>query len=166
MKDELRDAFIEHMNAEFESYYLYLSMAGWFEDKSWPGFANWMEMQAEEERAHAMKFYEFLLDLGHLPKLLAISEPKSDWNNPLEIYEAALEHEKLITSKIHKLYDKAVEANERPAMPFLNFFLEEQVEEENTVGEIVDRMKRVADSPQGLMMMDNELGSREAETIG
>jgi ferritin len=165
MKDELRDAFVEHMNAEFESYYLYLSMAGWFEEKSWPGFANWMRMQAEEERAHAMKFYEFLLDLGHLPKLLAIAEPKSDWNNPLEIYKAALEHEKLITSKIHQLYDKAVEEGHRASYPFLDWFVTEQTEEEATVGEIVDRMSRVAESPQGLMMMDAELGQREAEAM-
>lgn len=161
MDEKLLNAMIEHMNAEFESYYLYLSMAGYFEDQSWPGFAQWMHLQAEEERMHAMKFYNHILENGHFPKLLAIIEPKSDWGAPLEVFQASLDHEKLITSKIHALYDKAVEVNHRTSYPFLDWFISEQLEEEDTVGAIVDRMARVADSPQGLMMLDSELGARK-----
>lgn len=163
MKDILRDAMINHLNAELESWYIYLSMAGHFDNESWPGFASWMHTQAEEERIHAMKFYNFLLQTGNMPKLLAIPEPKANWSSPLEIFEEALAHEKKISSLIHKLMDMALEHKDRGTQIFLNWFVEEQLEEEDSVGAIVDRMSRIADSPHGLMMLDSELGKRQGQ---
>lgn len=160
MDKELAQAFIDHMNAEFESYYLYLSMRGYMENESWEGFSHWLNLQAEEEREHAMKFYDHLLQRGEFPKLLAISQPEDTWESPLAIFEASLGHEKKITSLIHELMDKAIDKRDHAAQSFLKWFVDEQLEEEDTVGTIVDRVRRVQGDPKGLMLMDAELASR------
>ncbi len=165
ISDKLKEAFITHMNAEFESYYLYLSMAAYLDDQSWTGMTTWMSAQAEEEREHAMKFYEHLAHRGVRPKLLAISEPKHEWDSVLEVFEDSLAHEKEVTSLIHNLMDIAVEERDHIAQSFLKWFIDEQVEEEDTVGTIVDQIKRVADDPRGLMLIDAELGKRQETAI-
>ena len=161
ISDRLKDAFITHMNAEFQSYYLYLSMSAYLDENSWTGMTNWMAAQAEEEREHAMKFYEHLAHRGVRPILKTIAEPKHEWNSVLEIFEDSLEHEKQISSLIHNLMDIAVEERDHIAQSFLQWFIDEQVEEEDTVGTIVDQIKRVADDPRGLMLIDAELGKRQ-----
>ncbi|MHA2502454.1 MAG: ferritin [Candidatus Kariarchaeaceae archaeon] len=162
MKQSLVDALVEHLNAEFESYYIYLSMSGYFDSESWDGFASWMALQAEEEREHAMKFYQHLLQRGVNPKLLSIAEPKNGWESPVKAFEDALEHEKLITSKIEKLMDLAIEERDHGLQNLLRWFIDEQIEEESTVGNIVDRIQRVAGDAKGLMLLDTELGARKA----
>jgi ferritin len=160
MDEDFLNLFISHMNAEFESYYLYLSMAGYFEQNSWTGFAKWMHLQAEEERMHAMKFYQYLLDRGYYPKLLAIKQPKAQWNSILEVFEESLKHEQLISKKINELMAMADNQKDYGSRIFLNWFIEEQIEEEASVGEIVDKIARVKDDTKGLMFLDNELGQR------
>src|SRR5918997_5797836 len=130
MKGAVRDAIGEQIKHEFYSAYLYLSMAGSFEAASLPGFAHWMRKQSEEEREHAMKFFDFLLDRGERVQLRAIDQPPYSFRSPLDTFEQALEHEKEITSRIHALYDLAVQENDYPAQDLLNWFDEEQVEEE------------------------------------
>jgi len=160
MNEELLDALVEHMNAEFESYYIYLSMCGYFEKESWDGYAHWMDLQAEEEREHAMKFWDHLIQRGVNPQLLDISAPKNAWESPLDVFQDALAHEKMITEKIEKLMDEAIKANDHGAQNLLRWFVDEQLEEEATVGAIVDRLKRVDNDAKGLMLIDSELAKR------
>src|SRR3712207_1673632 len=109
MKDAVREAITEQIKHEFYSAYLYLSMAGSFEAASLPGFAHWMRKQSEEEREHAMKFFDFLLDRGERVQLRAIDQPPSSFRSPLDTFEQALEHEKEVTTHIHELYDLSVQ---------------------------------------------------------
>lgn len=160
LTDELKDALVKHMNAEFESYYTYLSMSGYFEAESWDGFAHWMSLQAEEEREHAMRFWNHLIQRGINPQLLQIQGPRNDWENPLDAFEDALKQEKSITKKIDNLMNLAVEASDHGIQNLLRWFIDEQIEEEATVGAIVDRLRRVENDPKGLMLIDTDLKRR------
>ena len=166
MDKRLEQALIEQMNKEFESSYLYLSMGGFLDEQNWPGMAQWMYIQAEEERTHAMKIFKFLVDRGSFPKLLAIPEPEDKWDGPLDIFKAALAHEEMITASINQVMDVAMEVKDYAARGMLDWFVAEQIEEEAVAGDIVARMSRIADDPKGLLMLDNELGQRQAEPEG
>ena len=165
MKQELVDEMVQQLNAEFESYYIYLSMTGYFESHSWDGLATWMHLQSEEEREHAMKFYNHLIQRGINPELLAINAPQNNWESPLAVFEEAFKHEQKISEKIHHLMDKAIELKDHGAQNLLSWFVDEQLEEEATVGAIVERLRRVASDPNGMMLMDAELGKREEKTL-
>ena len=160
MKSEVRDALNEQTKHEFYSSYLYLSMAGSFEVADLPGFAHWMRKQSEEERQHAMRFFDFLLDRGQHVQLQAIDEPPYAFRSPLDTFEQALEHEKEITSRIHKLYELSVRENDYPAQVFLNWFVTEQVEEEKTATEVVERLRMAGEDGAALLLLDKELGER------
>jgi len=151
---------IEH---EFFSAYLYLSMAAYFEKRSLPGFAHWMRLQADEEREHAMKFFDFLVDRGVRVDLHAISQPPSEWNTVLDVFEHAYQHEQKVTSLIHTLYEKAVQEKDYPTQVMLHWFIEEQVEEEKNVSEIVDMLRMAEDHRGALLHLDHRVGKREGE---
>ena len=160
MKKSIVDAFNDHLNAEFFSSYLYLSMSNYFAAESLDGMAAWMEIQTDEERLHAMKFVAFMNDRGGRVKLQQIDEPKFEWDSPLAAFEEAYEHECLISSKINDLVDLATKENDHAAANFLQWFVSEQVEEEATALRTVEQLKRIGDNGVGLMMIDQQLSSR------
>jgi ferritin len=160
MKGAVRDAVGEQIKHEFYSAYLYLSMAGSFEVANLPGFAHWMRQQSREEVEHAIKFFDFLLDRGEHVQLRAIEEPPYAFRSPLDTFEQALEHEKEITARIHDLYELAVRENDYPAQVFLNWFVTEQVEEEKSATEIVERLRMAGEDGAALLLLDSELGNR------
>ncbi len=162
ISQKMADALNEQANKEFFSSYLYLSMSAFFDSKNLGGMAQWMKMQSEEEYEHAMKFYEFILRVGGEVKLGAIEAPKTNWDNPLQIFEESLEHEKFISKSIHEIMDLAIEENNHPTKSFLQWFIDEQVEEEDSVGQIVENFRMIGDSKGGLFMLDRELGARSA----
>lgn len=160
MRGAVRDAMNEQIKHEFYSAYLYLSMAGSFEVANLPGFAHWMRAQSEEEREHAMKLFDFLLDRGEHVQLQAIDQPPYAFRSPLDAFEQALEHEKEITAHIHRLYELAIREGDYPAQVFLNWFVTEQVEEEKAATEIVERIRLAGEDGAALLLLDREVGER------
>ena len=160
LSDNMKNAINDQINAELYSAYLYLSMAAYFEDINFPGMATWMKAQSQEEVAHAMKFYGYVFDRDAKVELKAIDGPKTEWGSPLEVFQEALEHEKKVTGLIHKLVDLANDEKDHATRSFLNWYVDEQVEEEASAKEIVDRLETVGDSKPGLFMLDRELGGR------
>ncbi len=161
LKREILDALNDQLNAELESAYIYQAMAAMFEEDGFTGFAAWMDMQAIEEQEHARKFYDFINERGGRVKLSSISEPPFEWDSPKAVFEAALEHEEYITDRINKLVSLAREHDDYATEMFLQWFVDEQVEEEDTVNEILDKLDKVGDTNTGLYMLDKELGARK-----
>jgi ferritin len=160
MKGAVRDAIGKQIKHEFYSAYLYLSMAGSFEMADLTGFAHWMREQSREELEHALKFFDFLLDRGEHAQLHAIEEPPYAFRSPLDTFEQALEHEKEITARINELYELSVRENDYPAQILLNWFVMEQVEEEKSATEIVERLRMAGEDSAALLLLDGELGKR------
>jgi ferritin len=164
LSQNLEKALNEQLNAESFSAYLYLSMSAYFESQNLKGFAAWMSAQANEEYTHAEKFYDFILQRGGRVKLLPLEGPKTDWNSPVEIFEEALEHERYITKRINDLMDLATEEKDHATKIFLQWFVTEQVEEEDNVGSTLEQIKMLSGSENGLFMLDRELGQRKTGT--
>ena len=160
ISQKLQDAYNQQINRELFSEYLYLSMAAYFNSAGLKGFENFFLVQVQEERLHAMKMYQFVNDRGGRVYLKAIEAPKTEFKNSLEIFEMAYEHEKLVTSLIHNLMDLAIKENDHAARIHLNWFVEEQVEEESSMETIVNKLKLIGGEGHGLLMLDNELAQR------
>jgi len=156
----MQDALNEQINKEFYSSYLYLSMAAYFEDKNLTGFAHWMRLQADEEREHAMKFYDFLLDAGGRVQLKAIEAPATEWKSNLEVAEQVAEHEGKVTASIHNLYEMALQEKEYPAQVMLQWFISEQVEEEKNAAELVAKLRLIEERGTAVLMLDHRLSKR------
>lgn len=159
---KMEEALNAQINKEIFSSYLYLSMSAYFDAKNLTGMSQWMKLQSQEEYTHAMKFYDFLLRVDGTVKLAAIEAPQTEWDSPLAIFEDSLNHERYISKSIHKLMDLAIEESDHPTKSFLQWFVDEQVEEEDTVQQIVENFKMIGDSKGGLFMFDRELGARSA----
>jgi len=164
MDKKIEKAFNEHLNAEFFSAYLYLSMANYFAAENLEGMANWMLVQAGEERMHAMKFVDYINDRGGRVLLQQIDQPKTDWHSALEAFQEAYEHEQLISKKINDLVDMAIKENDHAANTFLQWFVSEQVEEEAVAQAIVGKLELIRDNPMGLLMIDQQLGQRSPDS--
>lgn len=160
MSADLQDAFNDQITLEFASSYAYLQMAAFFEDANLSGFANWMRQQAEEERIHAMKFFDFVLDRGNQVELRSIPSPSADYTSPLSVFEASLAHEQKVTRSIHDLYSQATEAKDYESLPLLHWFIDEQVEEESTVSQLIEQIAMAGDNGAALLLLDRELGTR------
>ena len=160
---KILDALNQQLNKEMLSSYLYLSMAAYFDTKNLSGMSSWMRSQSEEEYEHAMKFYDFILRIGGEVKLTSIDSPQTNWDSPLKIFEDSLAHEKFISKSIHEIMDLAIEESDHPTKSFLQWFVDEQVEEEDSVQQIVENFRLIGDSKGGLFMLDRELGSRPSE---
>jgi len=160
MNQKINDAINKQINEELFSSYLYLSMAAWFDTTGMSGFANWMRIQAQEEVSHAMKFFDFVGERGGSVILEAIEKPESKFDSPLAIFEAALEHEQHVTACINSLYELATEEKDYAFVSFLKWFIDEQVEEEASASEIIDRLKMAGETGPGVFMLDKELGAR------
>lgn len=157
---KMQDALNEQVNAEFYSAYLYLSMVAYFESINLPGFATWMRAQTQEELFHAMKIYDYVNEQGGRITLKSIAQPPSEWESPLAVFEAAYQHEQKVTGLINGLVNLAVEEGDNAANTFLQWFVDEQVEEEESAETVVNKLKVVADDSDGMKMLDNEMGQR------
>jgi ferritin len=160
ISQKLQDAFNYQINRELFSEYYYLSMASYFSSVGLSGFENFFLVQVEEERFHAMKMYKFLNEKGGKVTLQPIEQPKVEFKSPLEVFELAYDHEKLVSKLINDLMDLAIIENDHAAKNHLNWFVDEQVEEEDSMETIVNKLKLIDGEGYGLLMLDNELGQR------
>ena len=160
MKKEMETALNEQINAEFFSSYLYLAMESYFQSVSLTGFASWMRSQAQEELYHGMKFYDYVNERGGKVMLEGIARPDNQWNSPLEAFEQVLSHEQKVTGLINDLVDVAHDAKDHATNIFLLWFVTEQVEEEASVGEVVDKLRLIGKDTSGLFLLDAELAKR------
>jgi ferritin len=156
----MQEAINDQINKELFSSYLYLSMAAYFEDKNLPGFAHWMRKQEAEEREHAMKFYDFILERGGKVTLKAIDAPKSEWKSTLEAAEEVAAHEAKVTASIYSLYETSLKEKDYPTQIMLQWYISEQVEEEKNAAEIVANLKLIEDHGTAVLMLDHRLGKR------
>ena len=158
--EKMQEALNGQLNKELFSSYLYLAMAAYFEAESYAGMAKWMNLQAQEEHEHALKFYDYLIKVSARVKFAAIAEPQFEWDSPAAAFQAAYEHEQFITKSINELVDLATTERDHATATFLHWFVDEQVEEEANASEIVDNFKMIGDSKSALFMLDRELGQR------
>ncbi len=160
IKSELNDLLNRQINAEFHAAYLYLAMATYFESLDLTGFANWMRVQFEEEQFHAMKFYNYLLERDGNITLEAIEKPESDFSSIVDVFEKSLAHEQKITGMINDIMAAAVAANDFATVNFLQWFVEEQVEEEAAVKTILAQLRMVDGKGHAILMFDREFAAR------
>ena len=163
--EEIQEAINDQINAELYSAYIYLSMAADFGDRGLDGFETWMHSQTIEEINHAMRLYQYLQSRGGRVKLDEIEKPKTEWDSPLEIFKDAYEHEQYVTERINELADLAEEKNDRATLQMLQWFIDEQVEEEESAEEILDKLKMAEDDGSALMMLDKEMGQRPIGSV-
>ncbi|MDJ0952841.1 MAG: ferritin [Acidimicrobiia bacterium] len=159
---ELEAAFNDQVTLELASAHQYLALSAWLEGEGLPGMAHWMRLQAGEENEHAMKFYRFLLDRGVGVVLGPLPQPTSEFDSVVDVFRASLAAEHRVTAAINNLYAMATDARDFASFPLLDWFVDEQVEEEATVQQIIDDLERTADNGHGLLMLDRELGGRSA----
>jgi ferritin len=160
LNKEMETALNSQLNAELYSGYLYLSMAAYFEDNDLSGFANWMQVQAQEELSHGMKFYEYIVQRTGRVVLDEIEKPQKDWKDPITTFEHVLAHEQTVSGLINDLVDLAIEERDHATNNFLQWFVAEQVEEEESAGDILSKVKLASESSNGLYLLDNELAQR------
>ncbi|MEE4359636.1 MAG: ferritin [Desulfococcaceae bacterium] len=157
---KMEDALNQQINAELYSAYLYMAMSSYFEDKGLKGFARWMKAQAQEEQYHAEKFYSYVNECAGRVIFKTIDAPPAEWDSPLAAFEAALAHEKKVTGLIYDLVNLAREEKDHATDNFLKWFVEEQVEEEDSVREVIDELKLIGNGGSGMFMLNRELGQR------
>ena len=160
LSKKMEKAINQQINAELYSSYLYLSMATYFESISLGGFSNWMRQQAQEELFHGMKMFDFVCERGGRVILTAIEGPPAKWKSPLDAFENVLSHEQKVTGLINNLVNLALDERDHATNIFLQWFVSEQVEEEDTAGTLVDKLKLIGKDANGLFMLDTELGQR------
>ncbi|WP_313528079.1 ferritin [Anaerotignum sp.] len=150
----------DQVNKEFFSAYLYLDFANFFESKGLEGFANWYKIQAQEERDHAMLYYQYLHNNNQHVELMAIDKPDIHMETLMDPLKAALAHEEYVTDLIHKIYAAAQQVNDFRTTQFLDWFVKEQGEEETNANNLITKMELFGSDPKGLYMLDNELKAR------
>ncbi len=163
MNAAVQDAFNEQIKNELFSGYLYLSMSAHFDRENLPGFARWMRLQAQEELAHAMRLFDYVLRRGAQVDLRAIDEPTTDFGPPLSLFESVLEHEREVTGMIHRLFELSGKEGDWAAQQELQWFIAEQVEEEDSVATARDQVRMAGDDQSALLMLDQQFGSRVAD---
>jgi len=163
ISERIQEAINEQINEEFESAYLYLAFSSQLDNQNLKGFAHWMRLQWEEELEHGLKFYDHLLRRGGQADLAQISQPASDASNALEIFEEVLAHERHITKCINELYELAKEEQDNPLQNLLQWFIDEQVEEEENAEEILEKLRLIGDHGPNLFLLDQEVGQRKAD---
>lgn len=157
---KIEEALGEQIKHELESAYIYLSMAAYFDAEGFAGMGTWMRAQVQEEVTHAMRFYKHIVDRGGHVKLHPLAVPPQDWKSPLAAFEAAYEHEKFITAKIDGLVKLAQAEGDHGSTTLLQWFVDEQVEEEANSSKIVQDLRLVGNEGRGILMIDRELGAR------
>ena len=164
LNDKIAALLNDQVNKELYSAYLYLDFANYYADEGLDGFAHWYEVQAQEERDHALIFRNYLHENGEKVKLLAIDQPDKTFSSYLEPLEAGLEHEKYVTSLINDIYAVATAERDYASQNMLQWFIKEQVEEEETAREYIDALEKIGDNGYGLYMFDKELAARVYST--
>ena len=162
LTNEMETELNIQINKELYSAYYYLAMAAWAGEKSLGGVANFFKVQAQEEIAHAQKFYDFLNERGGRVVLEAIDKPQAEYKDIEEIFTLSLKHEQYVTSRIHKLVDIAIKESDHATKTFLDWFVAEQVEEEASMDDILQKIKLVGTTGHGIFMIDAQLGGRQA----
>jgi ferritin len=160
LSKKMQEALNSQINAEYYSSYLYLSMSAHCKAINLEGFASWLRVQAQEEMVHAMKFFDFILERGGRVSLTALEGPPTEWASPTAIFEATLKHERYVTDRINKLVDLALAESDHATNAFLQWFVNEQVEEEASADAVLRKLVLMADAPGGLFMLDQQLGQR------
>lgn len=160
ISERMQYAVNEQINAELYSSYLYLSMASYFDHAGLKGFSNWMNVQAQEELFHAIKFRNYIHERGGKVLLKPIAGPPSEWKSPLDAFKEVATHESKVTSLINNLADLAIELKDHATGNFLLWYINEQVEEEASAADVISRLKLIGENTSGLFMLDNELGAR------
>ncbi len=163
LSETMLNAINDQIEHELFSSNLYLAMAAYFEEESLPGFAQWVRVQSNEERGHALKFIAYLNDVGAHVKIHAISEPPAEWSSALDVFENVLRHEQKVTSLIHTLYEIALKEKDYPTQSMLKWFIDEQVEEEKNATLIVEQLKKLTDLRAIILHLDHRFGKRGAE---
>ena len=163
LNKKLEKAINDQVHFEIYSSYLYLGMSAYFSAESFSGFANWMKVQAQEEMTHAMKFYHYVYERGGIVELSAIAKPPAKFKSPLDVAEQVFAHEQKVTELINGLYELALKEKDYASQSFLKWFIDEQVEEEGSAQELVDKINLVGDKSHMLYMLDKELASRGKE---
>ncbi len=160
LSDNIQAALNAQLNAELYSSYLYLSMSSFFKSDNLDGFANWLFVQAQEEMMHAMKFYDFINQRGGRVVLPAIDSPPNDWGSPQDVFENVLAHEQKVTGLINELVEVALSEHDHATSIFLQWFVTEQIEEEESANGVLQRLKFMSGAKGGIFMLDRELAQR------
>ena len=160
IKQKIENALNVQMNKEFYSYYLYLSMAAYFESNNLKGFSHWLRIQAKEESEHAMKIFDYLAQREGKITLKAIEAPANTWKSHADAFQDAYQHEQKVTEAIHDLVELAESEKDHPTDVFLQWFVKEQVEEEASAHEILQKLQLIGDDGGALFMLDGDLGKR------
>lgn len=160
LNKEIETLLVDQVNFEISSAYLYLAMAAYCDSIDMPGFANWFKVQWEEEIFHSNKMYAYIVDRGGKIEMEKIDKPQSTWDSLIDAFKAALAHEQVVTERINKIMSAAVKVGDHATISFLNWFIDEQVEEEANVDNIVKQLKMLGSSGHGLFMLDKEMKAR------
>ncbi|MBN2127106.1 MAG: ferritin [Candidatus Diapherotrites archaeon] len=158
---EIETAFNKQIQEELFSSYLYFSMQAFFDSVNLTGLAHWMQKQAQEEFKHAMKFYNHINERAGRVEIPELKKPQKEWNSALEAFKDAYKHEKYITEKIHELVALSRKEKDYSAEVFLHWFVEEQIEEEDSARNIMEKLELIKDNPNALFMLDAQLAKRE-----
>jgi ferritin len=162
LKEKVETALNNQINEELYSSYLYLSMAAFFENQNFSGFSSWMRIQAQEEYGHAMKIYNYIIQRDGNVRLQKIDAPKATWSSQVEVFEDTLKHEQKVSKSIYDLVELSFAEKDHATNTFLQWFVNEQVEEESTALKIVEKIKLTGDNKGALFILDRELGMRSS----
>ena len=157
----MEEALNKQINREFYSAYLYLAMSAYFESANMKGFAKWMRIQGKEEQAHALKLYDYVIARGGRVSLPAIEAPKTKWTSAGKVFEDVYAHEQKVTGMINSLVELAIKEKDHATFEMLQWFVKEQVEEEEHANEILQKIRTIGEIPGHLFCLDHELGKRE-----
>lgn len=160
VSEKMIKALNDQLQREFQSSYIYMGMEAYFADKNLKGFENFFHIQTMEERDHAYKFFNYINRVGGKVELQALEAVSSDYANEIEAFEKTLVHEQFITKSIHDLLDLAIDERDHTTTAFLQWFITEQAEEEETADGILRKLKMINSNPSGLFMVDSELAQR------
>jgi ferritin len=156
----IQDALNDQVNRELESAYVYLAMSAWADEQNLSGAASWLRLQWEEELQHATKIIDYIAGRGGSVRLKSIAQPAAKYKNLLDVFKNVLDHEEAVTAAINSLYDLAASEKDYATQTLLDWYVNEQVEEENQPSEIISLLKLVGDSPSGLLLVDRQLAGR------
>jgi ferritin len=162
LSQRIKDALNQQINMELASAYTYLSMSAWADEVNLQGAASWLRLQWEEELGHATKLIDYMAERGGGVQLKPIPEPPSSFESLLDVFRQVLQHEEEVTRAIYRIYDLAAEEKDYAVQSLLDWYVNEQVEEENAPAEIISLLEIAGDSPSGLLMVDRRLGERRA----
>ncbi|OHW62467.1 ferritin [Andreesenia angusta] len=160
VSQKLLEALNEQLNFEYLSAHYYLGMAAYFSNEGLDGFANFFMVQAEEERFHARKFYDYINEMDGRVTIASIDGVQNEFESAVDVFKVALHHEQIVTKRIYNLMDIAMEEREHATVSFLKWFIDEQVEEESGMKDKITKLERISDNSHALYMMDAELGAR------